>query len=195
MVRAILNLNGDIATWVYAAVVMKVTPYHYRSAEQGKHSECLFSSLTALCPPLRKGLRVLDVGSGNGAWSGWFSDQGCEVVAIDPSNSGTEIARQAYPDVRFEQLAVSEGICEELREDPFDLVISLEVVEHLYSPRQWAVGCFNALKPGGNLICSTPYHGYIKNLAISLANQWDRHWSPLFEGGHIKFWSRRTLTR
>ena len=33
--------------------------------------------------------------------------------------------------------------------------ISTEVVEHLYAPREWAKGCFRALKPGGRLICTT----------------------------------------
>lgn len=50
------------------------------------------------------------------------------------------------------------------------------------------------LKPGGVLIVSTPYHGYLKNLALSLADKWDDHHTPFWDGGHIKFWSRRTLS-
>jgi hypothetical protein len=50
------------------------------------------------------------------------------------------------------------------------------------------------LKPGGYLVLSTPYHGYLKNLALSLTGKWDFHHSPLRDGGHIKFWSRKTLT-
>ena len=92
-------------------------------------------------------------------------------------------------------MEVAEDLCAELRLEPFNLVVSMEVVEHVYSPRQWARGCYKALKPGGFLICSTPYHGYLKNLALSLFNKWDSHWSPLYEGGHIKFWSRKTLTK
>ncbi len=92
-------------------------------------------------------------------------------------------------------MEVREDLCERLQEEPFDLVLSLEVVEHLYSPRRWAIGCYCALRPGGTLVCSTPYHGYLKNLAISMLNRWDVHFSPEVEGGHIKFWSRKTLTR
>jgi 2-polyprenyl-6-hydroxyphenyl methylase/3-demethylubiquinone-9 3-methyltransferase len=40
---------------------------------------------------------------------------------------------------------------------------------------------------------TTPYHGYLKNLALSLADRWDRHHTALWDGGHIKFWSRRSL--
>ena len=42
-------------------------------------------------------------------------------------------------------------------------------------------------------IVTTPYHGYLKNLTIALANKMDYHLSALWEGGHIKFESRRTL--
>ena len=42
---------------------------------------------------------------------------------------------------------------------------------------------------------TTPYHGYLKNLAISLAGAWDRHLDPIWDGGHIKQFSRKTITR
>lgn len=48
---------------------------------------------------------------------------------------------------------------------------------------------------GGEIIISTPYHGYLKNLVISLLNGWDKHFTALWDGGHIKFWSRKTLTQ
>jgi hypothetical protein len=50
------------------------------------------------------------------------------------------------------------------------------------------------LMGGGAIIISTPYHGYLKNLALSVFNHWDKHHTPLWDGGHIKFWSKRTLT-
>jgi len=77
--------------------------------------------------------------------------------------------------------------------DPFDIVISTEVIEHLYSPRLYISGCYKAVRPGGLFVCSTPYHGYLKNLLIALLNKNDSHTSPLWDGGHIKFWSRKTL--
>lgn len=39
-----------------------------------------------------------------------------------------------------------------------------------------------------------PYHGYLKNLLICLAGEWDSHHTPLWDGGHIKFWSYRSLS-
>ena len=42
-------------------------------------------------------------------------------------------------------------------------------------------------------IISTPYHGYWKNLALALSGRMDAHFTALWDHGHIKFWSRRTL--
>src|SRR5204863_6832166 len=98
------------------------------------------------------------------------------------------------PQARFELLAADRHILNRLGEKPFDIVISTEVVEHLYAPREWALGCFAALKLGGHFICTTPYHGYWKNLLISLLGKWDAHANPLWDGGHIKLWSKRTLS-
>jgi 2-polyprenyl-3-methyl-5-hydroxy-6-metoxy-1,4-benzoquinol methylase len=139
-------------------------------------------------------VRVLDVGCGNGFACGEFLKRGCQVVGVDLSRSGIEIARRTYRGGRFEVLGADDKLLEKLGEAPFDIVISTEVVEHLYSPREYARGCFQALKPKGRFICTTPYHGYLKNLLLSLANKWDAHANPLWDGGHIKLWSRRTLT-
>lgn len=146
-----------------------------------------------LCGELRSGTRVLDVGCGNGFTAGEFLSRGCQVVGLDLSESGIQLARKTYPTARFEVLAADEQVLAQLGEKPFDIVVSTEVVEHLYSPREYARGCFAALRPGGRFICTTPYHGYFKNLALAVTNKWDSHLSPLWDGGHIKFWSRRTL--
>jgi 2-polyprenyl-3-methyl-5-hydroxy-6-metoxy-1,4-benzoquinol methylase len=140
------------------------------------------------------GVRVLDVGCGNGYVAGKFLERGCTVTGVDLSRSGIELARKTCPQGRFEILAADNNLLRNLNEKPFDVIISTEVVEHLYSPRDYARGCFEALKPGGRFLCSTPYHGYWKNLTLSLLNKWDRHANPLWDGGHIKLWSRKTLT-
>ena len=78
---------------------------------------------------------------------------------------------------------------------PFDLVVSTEVVEHLYAPRLLPLFAGKVLKAGGIVILTTPYHGYLKNVLIAATGHWDTHHTALWEGGHIKFWSRRTLAQ
>lgn len=140
-------------------------------------------------------LRVLDVGCGNGYLAGQFAAQGHAAVGIDLSEQGVNIARKAFPKARFEVLGTSDHMLDDLKEAPFDLIVSTEVIEHLYSPRPFVDGCLRALRPGGRLILTTPYHGYLKNLVLSLAGKWDRHADPLWDGGHIKLWSRASLGR
>jgi 2-polyprenyl-3-methyl-5-hydroxy-6-metoxy-1,4-benzoquinol methylase len=147
-----------------------------------------------LAGPLRPGLRVLDVGCGNGYTCGEFIRRGCDVVGIDLSEQGLAWARRTYPEGRFELLSAESDILSHLNVPPFDLIVSTEVVEHLYAPRRWAAACYNALSSRGMFICTTPYHGYLKNLAIALLGKWDRHANPLWDGGHIKLWSRSSLS-
>lgn len=167
--------------------------YGYADASEPYSHSYVLPQVLKLCPPLGPSTRVLDVGCGNGFNAGQFIGRGCQVVGIDLSEKGITLARQSYPRGRFEVMAADDKLLANLDEPAFDLIVSTEVVEHLYDPRSYAKGCFSALRPGGRFILSTPYHGYLKNLTLSLLDKWDRHINPLWDGGHIKFWSRKTL--
>ena len=143
-------------------------------------------------PPAR---RVLDLGCGTGYISGRLIARGYQVTGIDVSESGIDLARQAHPQGQFHCCGVGDDGLEARIGGKFDAIVSVEVVEHLYSPAQWAAACYNLLCDNGTLIVTTPYHGYVKNLLLALTGRMDGHFQPLSEGGHIKFWSRRTLTR
>jgi len=158
------------------------------------NSSYVAPAIERLADGFDEGVRVLDVGCGRGWLAGQLAQRGCVVVGLDFDPERVEQARTAWPSVRFETHPITPDVLERLGEDPFDIVVSTEVVEHVFSPRAWAEGCFGALRPGGQLICSTPYHGYFKNLMLSLGNRWDHHFTPLWEGGHIKFWSPKTLS-
>jgi len=168
--------------------------FGYTDAEAGHMHARFLPHVLRFAGQLQPGMRVLDVGCGNGFTCGEFLRRGCQVVGIDLSCQGVEIARRMYPSGRFEVLPADAKLLENLTETPFDLIVSTEVVEHLYAPREYIGGCFDALKSGGRFICTTPYHGYLKNLAIAIAGKWDSHANPLWDGGHIKHWSRRTLS-
>lgn len=135
--------------------------------------------------------RVFDLGCGNGALASHLSETGCEVIGVDPSLDGIKQANEAYPHIKLENgnayddLAAKYGL--------FPVVTSLEVVEHVYAPRQYANTLFSITEPGGVAIVSTPYHGYWKNLALSISGKMDSHFTALWDHGHIKFWSIRTL--
>jgi SAM-dependent methyltransferase len=117
---------------------------------------------------------------------------GYSVVAFDPAPSGVKVARQGDRAVE----AVVRSI-----EDPllpawhaaFDAVVSLEVIEHLFEPALLVEKARLALTPGGTCIVSTPYHGYLKLVAIAVSGRGPGHFDPLWDGGHIKFFTVSSL--
>lgn len=139
--------------------------------------------------------RVLDIGAGNGSLCAELLRAGHEVVGLEPDAGGVALARTAVPGARFEQLGVEADATRlRRRHGMFDAAVSTEVIEHLYAPHRLPALAAGLLPPGAWLIVTTPYHGYLKNLALSLAGRWDHHHTALWYGGHVKFWSRRTLT-
>ncbi len=140
--------------------------------------------------------RVLDLGSGNGKFCSQLKSLGYEVAGVEYDRQGVDIARASYPQVSFYNFGVQDDPSKLLsNETAFDAVVSTEVIEHLFSPHLLPLYAKAVLKPNGYLILSTPYHGYLKNLILSLFNKWDGHHHALWHGGHIKFWSRATLGR
>ena len=138
---------------------------------------------------------ILDMGCGNGYIANYLISKGFNVYGTDASEEGISIARQQNPDRFFIQDFSTGELPQELKGTTFDTIISTEVIEHLYDPYKFAELCREILNNSkGELILTTPYHGYLKNLMLSIFNKWDTHISPLWQGGHIKFWSEKTVT-
>jgi 2-polyprenyl-3-methyl-5-hydroxy-6-metoxy-1,4-benzoquinol methylase len=137
---------------------------------------------------------VLDVGCGNGALAAGLAAAGFDVTGCDDDPGGVEVSRRVAPAARFEQVGVYDDPAK-LGARDFDVAVSTEVIEHLFRPAALPQFAAAVLKTRGYLILTTPYHGYLKNLALSITNGWDRHFSALWDGGHIKFWSPATLTQ
>jgi 2-polyprenyl-3-methyl-5-hydroxy-6-metoxy-1,4-benzoquinol methylase len=138
-------------------------------------------------------LSALDAGCGRGFLSAQLAALGHRVTAIDTAASSLAVAKAASTQIRFEQRSVYDPLSDLAPEGGWDLVMAIEVIEHLFAPAMFLARVSEVLKPGGHLVLSTPYHGYVKNLAISLTDGWDDHFSVHYQGGHIKFFSPRTL--
>jgi 2-polyprenyl-6-hydroxyphenyl methylase/3-demethylubiquinone-9 3-methyltransferase len=118
--------------------------------------------------------------------------RGYVVTGVEPSEHGMAQARRAYPTLALHLGSTDDDL--PARFGTFPAVVSVEVVEHVYAPRTYAACVHRLLEPGGTAILTTPYHGYWKNLAIALTDKTDVHLNPLWDNGHIKFWSMKTLT-
>lgn len=138
--------------------------------------------------------RVLDIGAGDGTMCGELDRLQFDVVGVEADHAGVAIAKERHPQVRFFQSDLRQTFESLLDgEARFDTVVSIEVIEHMHSPEDLPRFAAQSLVEGGHLIVSTPYHGYLKNLAIAITDHWDTHHHPLDTGGHVKFWSRQTL--
>jgi len=141
--------------------------------------------------------RVLDLGAGNGKLcSEMYNQKSFQVVGVEYDKQGVEIAQSSYPHIPFYNFGVQDDPLMLLaKEAKFDLVVSTEVIEHLFSPHLLPIYARDVINDRGYLILTTPYHGYLKNFLLSVFNKWDSHIDPLWHGGHIKFWSRYTLSK
>src|SRR6476659_1862711 len=139
---------------------------------------------------------ILDLGCGNGSLVRFLLQQGFDAYGTDASPKGIAIAQQKNPERFALQNLEEDDLPSEFDEIRFSCIISTEVIEHLYDPRAFIAFSKKILlkNGGGQIILTTPYHGYLKNLLLSLSGHWDQHLNPLWDGGHIKMWSKETLS-
>ncbi|KIY43442.1 ubiquinone biosynthesis O-methyltransferase [Fistulina hepatica ATCC 64428] len=105
-----------------------------------------------------RGLDVLDVGCGGGLLSESLARCGASTLGVDASESNIAIASlHASSDPKLSQLEYRHSSAEALLEEPkrFDVVCSMEVVEHVDNPAEFLNTCAQLLKPSGHLFLST----------------------------------------
>ena len=135
---------------------------------------------------------VLDMGCGNGAFCNILYSLGFEVAGLDHSKSGIEIAKKSFPNITFFNSDIYDFKEPDLYAK-YNIVTSIEVIEHLIYPRELLRQAKKYLSPNGYLLLSTPYHGYLKNFILGALNLWDNHFCVGWDIGHIKFFSVKSL--
>lgn len=165
--------------------------WHAESAGNGDSGEKLTRVFVGLVKKLEGVRTICDLGCGNGHIAGRLAKLGYQVTGVDASASGIAIARRACPEVEFVEALIDRG----LSVGQFDLVVSSDVIEHMYRPSDLLEAACALLKPGGQILLGTPYHGYLKNLVLAATGKMDAHFSALHDGGHIKFFSVSTLSK
>lgn len=104
---------------------------------------------TWLCA--RSNGRVLEVGPGEGAMAMMLRDAGYDIQCVDVGDF------EFIPsDIPLRILDADKGLANSLKGEQYDLVLALEVIEHLKHPWTLIEDCFTLLKPGGTLLISTP---------------------------------------
>ena len=134
----------------------------------------------------------IDIGCGNGFITKKISDNFKTSIGIDLSREGIDFAnkRKNKKTIKFYNKSVNFFIKNQKK---FDFVSSIEVIEHQYDPFKFMEEIEKITKKNGLVLITTPFHGYFKNLLISLFGLTDAHVNVLWKHGHIKFFSVKSL--
>ncbi|HDY94110.1 MAG: bifunctional 2-polyprenyl-6-hydroxyphenol methylase/3-demethylubiquinol 3-O-methyltransferase UbiG [Sulfitobacter litoralis] len=103
-----------------------------------------------------RGLRILDIGCGGGLLSEPMARLGATVIGADAAAGNIPVA-QVHAQQSGLEIDYRHTTAEALAEagEQFDVVLNMEVVEHVASPIDYLIACRTLLKPGGLHICST----------------------------------------
>jgi len=125
------------------------------------------------------GLRILDIGCGGGILSEPVARLGAKVVGADPSEANIEVARRhaAQTDLLIDYRPVTAEVLAD-KGERFDVVLALEVVEHVADVDLFVRRCGEMVKPGGLMIAAT-INRTMKSFALAIVGaEYVLRWLP-----------------
>ncbi|MDX1782264.1 MAG: bifunctional 2-polyprenyl-6-hydroxyphenol methylase/3-demethylubiquinol 3-O-methyltransferase UbiG [Thalassovita sp.] len=134
-----------------------------------------------------EGLRLLDIGCGGGLLSEPMARLGATVVGADAAAGNIPVAQihaeQSGLDIDYRNVT-AEALA--AAGEQFDIVLNMEVVEHVADPLAFLTACQQLLKPGGLMLCST-INRNPKSFAVAIVGaEFIMRWLP--KGTHE--WSK-----
>jgi 2-polyprenyl-6-hydroxyphenyl methylase / 3-demethylubiquinone-9 3-methyltransferase len=124
-------------------------------------------------------LRILDIGCGGGLLSEPMARLGATVVGADAAPRNIPVAR-----LHAEQSGLTIDYRHTTAEDMaatgerFDVVLNMEVVEHVADPQAYLTACQQLLKPGGLMVCSTLNRNPKSFMMAIIGAEWVMRWLP-----------------
>ena len=131
-------------------------------------------------------LSILDLGCGYGSHLQLAVDRGWQCFGVEPSDHARAIAQ-----LRLEGKAMIVKSINDLIPHCFDLILILDVIEHVSSPEELLYPLFNigAIQEKTTLILTTPNAG--SRLAVSDPANWPYHHPP----SHLTYYSEKSLNK
>ncbi len=125
------------------------------------------------------GLRILDIGCGGGLLCEPMARLGATVVGVDAAPRNIPVA-QIHAEQSGLEIDYRVGTAEAMADagEQFDVVLNMEVVEHVADPLGYLTACQQLLKPGGLHLCST-INRNPKSFAMAIVGaEWVMRWLP-----------------
>ena len=126
-----------------------------------------------------KGLRILDIGCGGGLLCEPMARLGATVVGADAAAGNIPVAKlhaeQSGLEIDYRHIT-AEALAG--ANEQFDVILNMEVVEHVASPPAYLFACQQLLCPGGLHICSTLNRNPKSFLFAIIGAEWVMRWLP-----------------
>ena len=141
---------------------------------------------------LTGGNRILDVGCGDGSFSQYSKEKFRRLYGTEISEEAAHIAQKQGVLTTITDLNSSLSY----KDNTFDAVTCLDVIEHLPDPRLLLAEIYRVLRPDGQLVATTPNIRYFRNLYRLIFKGTFPHTSAdtfVWGGGHLHYFTRRDL--
>ena len=126
-----------------------------------------------------EGLRVLDIGCGGGLVAEPMARLGADVMGADAAEGNIAVAR-VHAEGQGLAIDYRATTAEALAADGqrFDIVLALEIIEHVADPAAFVATCRDLLRPGGLVILSTLNRTARSFGAAIIGAEWIMRWLP-----------------
>ncbi len=144
-----------------------------------KEQLCARLARDPLTPDPFKGLRVLDIGCGGGLLAEPMAQLGADVVGVDPSEKNVNTAAVHAAETGL-AIDYRTGTAEDLAaaDEKFDVILNMEVIEHVADPKAFVATCCSMLKPGGLMFVATLNRTF-KSFALGIVGaEYVLRWLP-----------------
>ncbi|MCR4847948.1 MAG: methyltransferase domain-containing protein [Bacteroidales bacterium] len=108
---------------------------------------------------IKKGMKVLEIGCGDGYGASFLADSEAEVTAVDIDSRSINYAKHKYEKSNL-TFRVYDGYSMPFKEQQFDMVLSFQVIEHVSDLNVYFRSILQMLKPGGIVLITTPNRTY-----------------------------------
>lgn len=141
---------------------------------------------------LQGGDRILDVGCGDGTLSCYITDKFRKIYGAEIAKDAANFAQrqEVFPSIMDVNMSLS------YKDNTFDAITCLEVVEHLLNPCHLLSEMYRILRPNGQLVLTTPNIRNFRNLYQLIFKGTFPHTSPdtfVWGGGHLHYFTRKDM--